>query len=182
MSRLFWHNANNLIRYCLPRSDSGRKTQPPAFGPTRVTVGVIGAPCRPMVRFRGGLFRIKGGSDQPSHGRHSYVDRPRREAPLLQVKPIPQNHCFVEGQSRFRTVPRDELIDSMLVSAPRVGRTKAPEDCGFRVFQIRYAELCFGSVLLAFCLIRRRFPHDCRSPLRWIMRLMGYLSLLLRCA
>jgi hypothetical protein len=58
--------------------------------------------------------------------------------------------------------------------APRVGRTKTPEDCGFRVFQIRYAELGFGSVLLALCSIRSGFPHDCRTPLRWIMRLMGY--------
>jgi hypothetical protein len=39
------------------------------------------------------------------------------------------------------------------------------------VFQIRYAELGFGSVLLALCLIRRRFPHDCRFPLHRIMRL-----------
>ena len=75
---------------------------------------------------------------QPSHSSHSHVDRPGREAALFQVKPIAQDHCFVEGQSWFRTVPGDELIDSVLISAPRVRRTKAPEDCGFRVFQIRY--------------------------------------------
>jgi hypothetical protein len=53
---------------------------------------------------------------QPSHGRHSRVDRPWGEAPLLQVKAIAQNHLFVEGQSWFRTIPGDELIDGMLIS------------------------------------------------------------------
>jgi hypothetical protein len=93
-----------------------------------------------MAATKSGVSRLVS---QPSHGRHSYVDRPGREAALRQVKPIPQNHCFVEGE------PWSEQYQ-----APRVGRTKAPEDCGFRVFQIRYAELGFGSVLLALCLIR----------------------------
>ena len=89
------------------------------------------------------------------------------------MKAIAQNGCFAKGQSWLRTVSGDELIDSMLVSAPRVGRTKAPEDCASRVFQIRYAELGFGSVLLALALFVDVFPHDCRPPLRRIMRLMG---------
>ena len=38
---------------------------------------------------------------QPSHGRHSHVDRPGRKAALLQMKAIAQNRCFVEGQSWF---------------------------------------------------------------------------------
>lgn len=90
----------------------------------------------------------------PSHGRYSYVDRPGRKASLLQVKAIAQNHRFVEGQSRFRTIPGDELIYSMLISALRVRRTKAPEHCRFRVFQFRNTELSLWSVLLALCLVR----------------------------
>ena len=50
-------------------------------------------------------------------------------------------------------MPGDELIDSVLISAPRVGRSEAPEDRGFRVLQIRYTELSLGLVLLALCLI-----------------------------
>jgi hypothetical protein len=38
------------------------------------------------------------------------------------------------------------------VSTLRVGRTKAPEDGAFRVFQIRYTELSLWSALLAPCL------------------------------
>jgi hypothetical protein len=32
------------------------------------------------------------------------------------VNAIAQHHCFVEGQSWFRAVPGDELIDGMLIS------------------------------------------------------------------
>jgi hypothetical protein len=53
---------------------------------------------------------------KPSHSSHSHVNRPGREAALLQVKAISQNHCFVEGQSWLRTVPCNELIDGMLIS------------------------------------------------------------------
>jgi hypothetical protein len=48
-----------------------------------------------MAATKSGVSRLVS---QPSHGRHSYVDRPGREAALRQVKPIPQNHCFVEGE------------------------------------------------------------------------------------
>ena len=125
----------------------------------------------------GGQFRAQQSGisrlvSQPSHGRDSHVDRPGREAALLQVKAIAQNHCFVEGQSWFRTVPGNELIDGMLISPHSVGRTKAPQDCGFRMFQSRYTKLGLWSALLALC-IRWRFPHDFRPPLRRIMRLIG---------
>jgi hypothetical protein len=55
---------------------------------------------------------------QPTHSYQSDVDGSRREALFLQVKPIAQNHCFVECQSRLRTTPGNELVNSMLVSAP----------------------------------------------------------------
>jgi hypothetical protein len=42
---------------------------------------------------------------------------PGSEATLFQVKSIAQYHCFVEGQSWFRTEPGDELVDGMLISA-----------------------------------------------------------------
>jgi hypothetical protein len=103
-------------------------------------------------QFRAQQSRVGRLVSQPSHGRHSHVDRPRRKAALLQVKAIAQHYCFVEGQSWFRTVPGDELIYSMLISAPRVGRTEAPKDCGFRVFQIRYTELSLWSAPLALAL------------------------------
>jgi hypothetical protein len=54
-----------------------------------------------------GVSRVIG---QPLHGRHSHVDRPRREAALLQVKAESQHHCFIGGQSWFRAVPGNELI------------------------------------------------------------------------
>ena len=94
-------------------------------------------------QFRAQQSRVSRLVSQPSHGRHSHVDRPGRQAAILQVNPIPHHHGFVEGQAWFRTVPGDELIDRMLVSAPRVRRTEAPQDCCFRVLQIRYAELGF---------------------------------------
>src|SRR5258708_16846165 len=108
---------------------------------------------------------------QRAHSCQSDVDGSGSEAALLQVKPITQNHCFVECQSWIRTVPGNELVNSMLISAPRIRRTEAPEDCGFRVFQIGDAELSLGSVLLALCSIRRRLPHDCRPPRQRFMRL-----------
>lgn len=111
---------------------------------------------------------------QPSHSSHSHVDRPGCEAAFLYVKPIAQNHCFIQRESWFRTVPGYELIDSMLISAPRVRRTEAPEDRGLRVFQVGYAELSLWSVLLALCFIRGPLTYDCRPPLRRLMRLMGH--------
>jgi hypothetical protein len=42
---------------------------------------------------------------QPTYSGQSDVDGSGREAALLQVKPITQNHCFVECQSRLRTIP-----------------------------------------------------------------------------
>ena len=64
------------------------------------------------------------------------------------MKPVAQNNRFVEGQSWFRTVPGDELIDGMLISTPRVRGAEAPQDCGFRVFQIRNAGLILGRFFL----------------------------------
>jgi hypothetical protein len=90
---------------------------------------------------------------QPSDGRHSHINRSGRQAPFLQVEPTPQNLSFIEGQLRFRKLPSDELIDSVLVYAPRVGRNKAPEGCGFRALLVRYTELGLWSALLALCLI-----------------------------
>jgi hypothetical protein len=63
----------------------------------------------------------------------------RRASPVHAPRSLPPSadersrcgHCFVEGQSRFRTVPGDELIDSMLVFALRVGRTKARKTAAF---------------------------------------------------
>ena len=104
-----------------------------------------------------------GSARRCSKGRHSHIDRSGRETALLQVKPISQNHCFIEGQSRFGTVLGAELIDSVLISAPRVGRTKAPEDCGFRVLQNRYTELSLGLVLRIRQSKSRPFYPEARS-------------------
>jgi hypothetical protein len=67
-------------------------------------------------QFRAQQSRVSRLVSQPSHGRHAHVDRPRREAALVQVKSITRRHCFVERQSWFGTVPGDELVDGMLVS------------------------------------------------------------------
>ena len=99
---------------------------------------------------------------QPAHSCQSNVDCSRSEAALLQMKPITQNYCFVECQSRLRTIPSNELVNSMLISPPRIRRTEASEDCGFGVLQIRYAEFSLRSVLLAFGSTCRRLPHGSR--------------------
>src|SRR5260370_27223819 len=70
------------------------------------------ARCKPVAQARaqlantfnavdaGGQFRAQKSGvsrlvSQPSHDRHSHIDRPGRKAALLQVKPIPQDHCVI---------------------------------------------------------------------------------------
>jgi len=70
----------------------------------------------------GGQFRAQQSTigclvRQASHGRHSHIDCPGSQAALFQMEPMAQYYCFVEGQSRFRTVPGDELVDGILISA-----------------------------------------------------------------
>jgi hypothetical protein len=107
-------------------------------------------------------------SGRPSSGFHGpYRDRPIGVGAVFRVVRIyPQSYGQYDELRALNRYPETNLRQ----------RTKAPEDCGFRAFQIRHTELEFGSVLLALCLIRRRFPHDCRTPLRWIMRLMVIVS------
>jgi hypothetical protein len=56
---------------------------------------------------------------QPAHSCKSDVDSTRSEAALLQVKPIPQDHGFIECQPWLRTIPGDEFINGMLIPSPR---------------------------------------------------------------
>jgi len=61
---------------------------------------------------------------QPTHSCQSDIDGSRREAALLQVKPIAQSDCFVECQSWLWTIPSDELVNNMLICAPWIRRTQ----------------------------------------------------------
>ena len=109
------------------------------------------------------------------HSRKSDVDSSGSKAALLQVKTITQNHGFVECQPWLRTVPSDELVNGVLISTPRIRRTKASENRVLRVFQIGDAELNLGSALLTVRAFRRCLFHGCRPPRRRTMRLIGQI-------
>jgi hypothetical protein len=46
----------------------------------------------------------------------------------------------VEGEARFGTVPRDELVDGVLVNPARGWRTEAVEYCSLTMIQIRQSK------------------------------------------
>ena len=128
------------------------------------------ARCKPLAQTRaqladtfnpmdsGGQFRAQQSTVSrlichSPHGGHSYVDCCRCEAALFQVKPVPQSHRFVECQSRFRTIPGDELMDRMLVPVlqsedPRLRRTAA-----FECSRSGIPSFIFGRFFFPFALV-----------------------------
>jgi hypothetical protein len=62
--------------------------------------------------------------DTPDGG-EPQVDRRRRVVTLLEVNAIAENHCPVEREARLGTVPRDELVDCVVVRPLTTGRREA---------------------------------------------------------
>jgi len=50
----------------------------------------------------------------------------------------------VKGQTRFGTVPPDELVDGMTVGFLRTGRCQRVENCVLRLLQVGQPKYCFG--------------------------------------
>ena len=86
---------------------------------------------------------VGGLVSEPSHGRQPSVDRIGRKAANLKVNSVAGDYRLVERQAWLGTVPLNEFINRVSISALRLGRAKAIQDRRFAVVQIRGAELCF---------------------------------------
>ena len=73
---------------------------------------------------------------EAAHGCELLVDGVCGQTAGFEVHPIANDDDAIEGQARFRTVPCYELIDSMLVNAPRARRAEAVEYRRFGMIQI----------------------------------------------
>ena len=104
---------------------------------------------------------VGGFVSQATHGCKLLVDGVGGQMPRFQVHAIAHDDA-VEGQPRFGTVPRDELVDGVLVDSARSWRAEAIENCRFTMIQVWQTEHSATIVRLD-----SRFAHDnglqCRS-------------------
>src|SRR5262245_41264793 len=61
----------------------------------------------------------------------------------FQVHSVTQYDSSVERESRFRTIPFDELIDGVLVTTLRFRRPQTSDHSSFGLIEIRQAQSCF---------------------------------------
>jgi hypothetical protein len=59
--------------------------------------------------------RVGGFVSEPPHSGQSHLDRGWCELLLFEKEPVAEDDSSVEGQSRFGTIPADELVDGMTV-------------------------------------------------------------------
>ena len=85
----------------------------------------------------GGLVRKPTYCSEPS------IDRARRKLTIFEENTVAGDHNLVKRQARLGAVPLNEFVDSVPISALRLGCAKAIQDRRFAVIQIREAELCF---------------------------------------
>jgi len=69
------------------------------------------------------------------NGAPAQVDGSRTKQAGFQVIAIAENHCSVQSQSRFRTVPIDELVGRMAISALAVDTHQAVQHCCLGKFE-----------------------------------------------
>ena len=89
---------------------------------------------------------------QAAHDSQAQVDRSRRELSGLQLNPVPQDNVLAKCQSRFRTIPIDEIVDGECVGAGGLGRAKSIEYNPLRALQIQKAQNSLRR-RLSFCFL-----------------------------
>jgi hypothetical protein len=52
------------------------------------------------------------------------------------MRPIAQHYNSVESQTRFRTIPVNELIDGVTITPSGVQAGEAIQDCGFGMLEV----------------------------------------------
>src|SRR5713226_7391426 len=89
------------------------------------------------------------------------------------MRAITQDHDPVKGQTRFRAIPVNELIDGVTISPLGVSGGETVQHCGLRVFEIGQAQDGFGTAASSsetWLLLHDRWPPCHRSMIRVVPR------------
>ena len=79
---------------------------------------------------------------QTTHRPEPKIDRSGGQFPELEVDAVPKYHGLVEGETRLRAIPVNELVDGVPVAALGIWASQAIENGGFRVVQIGQPKDC----------------------------------------
>ncbi len=93
-----------------------------------------------------------------AHRRQTQIDGVWSVPFLLQVNPVSQDHCAIEGQARLGAIPLDEVIDGMVVRSLPAHGCEGIEDSGFGLFEIGQCQDALRRFLLSSFRPERRAP------------------------
>jgi Domain of unknown function (DUF6429) len=105
---------------------------------------------------------------QAAHGCKLLVDSVGRQTARFQGHAVAHDHDAIEGEARLRAIPRDELVDGVLVNAARAGRREAVEHRRLGMVEVWQPER-FATIIR----IDSVFAHKRRPPVPQLFGLRG---------
>ena len=76
---------------------------------------------------------------EPAHGAKTQVDSAGRELTGFEMRAIAQDDGSIEGQTRLRTIPVNELVYGVAISPLGVSGGETVQHCGPGVFEVGQA-------------------------------------------